>query len=154
MIIKVFTSINTCVIFIWLCNMLFLHVCQQENLDCFEWKFVYAFMFNGPKNWLDWLIESDTPYRSFPGVSKNGLLSNSLHKETMEWKRHIQMKKKLISDKTKNNVYHGSSSGTKLWKLLGFDFCCTPIWESYHCTRYKLYHICNQKIHVGYVKSM
>ena len=25
-------------LFGYVCNMLFLHVCQQDNLDCFEWK--------------------------------------------------------------------------------------------------------------------
>ena len=46
----------------------------------------------------------------------------------------------------------GYSSGAKLWKLLRFDFCCTPLWESYNCTRYKLYHICNRETRVGYTK--
>ena len=51
------------------------------------------------------------------------------------------------------------SPGAKLWKLLRLNFCCTPLnppsplWESYRCTTYKLYHICNQKVHLGHAKS-
>ena len=45
------------------------------------------------------------------------------------------------------------SPGAKLRKLLKFDFCCTPLWEVIFAHDKKLYHIYNQKIHVGYAKS-
>ena len=45
------------------------------------------------------------------------------------------------------------SQGSKPGKLLRFDFCYIPLWESYVCFRWKLYYICNRKIHVGHAKS-
>ena len=37
---------------------------------------------------------------------------------------------------------------------LDLIFVAPTLWESYHCTRYKLYDICDQKIHAGYAKSL
>ena len=81
---SVSTSINAYLTFIWLiCNVLFFHVRQQEN--CFEWKLctcTHSCSMDRKErepDWFDWLVESDAPPRSFPGVSKEVSL---LHWET------------------------------------------------------------------------
>ena len=76
MIIQVSTSVNACVTFGYVICFSFMFVNERTwtvlNESCVR-VHVRGTQKSGNQIWFDWVVESEAPPRSFPGVSKTNL---------------------------------------------------------------------------------